>query len=218
MDLTAQGVRVTFVDQIAFASGSAQLDGPAQDVLMTVAELATTAEGVEVEGHTDDRPIATGAYPSNWELSAARAAAVVRFLTDQPGALAPDAYAAVGYGQHRPRTDNDTPESRARNRRISVLFRTPDPNAPSTPAFPDRCPLTPTPSRAARGLLPVLTLLVGGGGAFGALQTQQGRAILGLVPAASPGRSPRRRPSSSASSSSSTPSWSTHAARRAGAT
>lgn len=136
VDLTAQGVRVTFVDSIAFASGSAALDGPAQDVLVTVAELAASAEGVEVEGHTDDRPIATGAYPSNWELSAARAAAVVRFLSAQPDALPPSAHAAVGYGEHRPRTDNDTPEGRARNRRISVLFRTPDADAPPTQRFP----------------------------------------------------------------------------------
>lgn len=135
VDLTERGVRVTFIDSIAFASGAVELNESARDVLRTVAELATSASAVEVEGHTDDRPIATAAYPSNWELSAARAAAVVRFLVDQPGALPPDRYVAVGYGEFRPRAPNDIPEGRARNRRITVLFRTSDTDASPSP-FP----------------------------------------------------------------------------------
>ena len=126
VDLTERGVRVTFADSVAFAPGSVALDARAQRVLQTIAEMATGVARVEVEGHTDDRPISTPAYPSNWELSAARAASVVRFLIDQPGALRPDRYVASGYGEHRPRAPNDIPEGRARNRRISVLFRTPD--------------------------------------------------------------------------------------------
>ena len=135
VDLTERGVRVTFVDSVAFAPGSVVLDDPARGVLRTVAEMATGVAAVEVEGHTDDRPIATAAYPSNWELSAARAAAVVRFLAASPGALEPDRYVASGHGEYRPRAPNDTPEGRARNRRISVLFRTSDPDAPPSP-FP----------------------------------------------------------------------------------
>jgi len=135
--LTAEGIRVTFVDSIAFASGSADLDGPARAVLARVAEAASAGAGVEVEGHTDDRPIATPAYPSNWELSAARAAAVVRFLLAQPGALAPEHYLAAGYGEYRPRASNETAAGRARNRRIEVLLRASDPVAPpSTPTPP----------------------------------------------------------------------------------
>ncbi len=129
VDLTEEGVRLTFVDSVAFAPASVVLDEPARGVLRTVAEMATGVATVEVEGHTDDRPISTVAYPSNWELSAARAAAVVRFLTAQPGALSPDHYVASGHGEHRPRAANDTPAGRARNRRITVLFRTPDPDA-----------------------------------------------------------------------------------------
>ncbi len=132
VDLTERGVRVTFADSVAFAPGSVDLDARAQRVLQTVAEMAEGVATVEVEGHTDDQPISTPAYPSNWELSAARAASVVRYLIDQPGALEPRHYMASGYGEHRPRASNDTPGDRARNRRISVLFRTP--SADSAPA------------------------------------------------------------------------------------
>ena len=131
VDLTERGIRVTFVDSIAFASGSATLVGPAQAVLARVAEIVGAAASVEVEGHTDDQPIATAAYPSNWELSAARAASVVRFLLAQPEALPPARYVAVGYGEHRPRVPNTTPTARARNRRIAVLLHATDPDLPS---------------------------------------------------------------------------------------
>ena len=136
VDLTERGIRITFVDSIAFASGSAQLDGPAQDVLRRTGAVARLAGAVEVEGHTDDRPIATAAYPSNWELSAARAAAVVRFLAAQPDALPPGRYLASGHAEHRPRAPNDTPAGRARNRRITVLFRSPEPDGLPLPAEP----------------------------------------------------------------------------------
>ena len=129
VDLTAAGIRITVADAIAFASGSADLGGTAEDVLRQVGRAARGAGAVEVEGHTDDRPVATAAYASNWELSAARAAAVVRFLLDQPGALPPGRYLAVGYGEFHPRAPNATPAARARNRRIAILLRP----LPSTP-------------------------------------------------------------------------------------
>lgn len=136
VDLTSKGIRVTFVDSIAFAPGSVALDEPAQHVLEIVAELASSVAAVEVEGHTDNTPISTAAYPSNWELSAARAAAVVRFLTIQTDSLPADRYIATGYGEFRPRDTNETPEGRARNRRISVLFRATEPEDDSILPFP----------------------------------------------------------------------------------
>ena len=136
IDLTDKGIRVTFVDSIAFASGSVQLNGRARSLLERAAELASSVAAVEVEGHTDNVPIATSAYPSNWELSAARAAAVVRFLAVQPDSLAPRHYSATGYGEFQPRDTNDTPEGRARNRRITVLFRTSDPSDVTAPLLP----------------------------------------------------------------------------------
>lgn len=126
LDLTDAGIRVTFVDSIAFASGSVVLDAPARRLLERVAELSESAREVRVEGHTDDIPISTAAYPSNWELSAARAASVVRYLAAQPGALSAERYVAAGYGEHRPRASNETPAGRSRNRRITVLFQTSD--------------------------------------------------------------------------------------------
>ena len=123
--LTATGLRVTLSDAIAFSSGSARLGGTAPDVLRQVARAARAAGAVEVEGHTDSVAIATPLYPSNWELSAARAAAVVRFLLDEPGALPPARYLAVGYGAFHPRAPNATPGGRARNRRIAILLRPP---------------------------------------------------------------------------------------------
>ncbi len=138
VDLTERGIRVTLLDEIAFAPGSVALDETAREVLRGIAEAISASMAVEVEGHTDDVPISTPAYPSNWELSAARAAAVVRFLSDESGALAPDRYIAVGYGEFRPRVDNDSPENRALNRRITVLFRTSpdDPVAGAQPSLP----------------------------------------------------------------------------------
>lgn len=134
VDLVEEGIRITFVDSIAFASGSAELSGPALAVLARLAAEAPSAEAIEVEGHTDDRPIATATYPSNWELSAARAAAVVRFLAAQPAALPPARYLAVGYGEHRPRDTNETAAGRARNRRIAVLLRAPSGDDSDAPA------------------------------------------------------------------------------------
>ena len=129
VDLTERGIRVTVLDSVAFAPGSVALGETARDVLRGIAEAVHAPMAVEVEGHTDDVPIATPAYPSNWELSAARAAAVVRFLAGEASALTPDRYIAVGYGEFRPRVPNDTPEHRALNRRITVLFR----NSPDDP-------------------------------------------------------------------------------------
>jgi len=100
-----------------------------------------------VEGHSDDRQIATSLYPSNWELSSARAASVVRFLLEQPGALPPARYLAVGYGEYHPRSTNATPAGRARNRRIAILLR--PRSAPSLPSRGLPSPPIPSPGRAA---------------------------------------------------------------------
>jgi chemotaxis protein MotB len=73
-----------------------------------------------VEGFTDNQPIQTNAFPSNWELSTARAAAVVRMLSME--GVDPARMAAVGYGQHQPVARNDTGEGRSRNRRVVLLI------------------------------------------------------------------------------------------------
>ncbi|MFN3596100.1 MAG: flagellar motor protein MotB [Rubricoccaceae bacterium] len=137
VDLTPGGLHLTIADSVMFASGEATLLPAAERTLALVAEvIARDVQSVAVEGHTDDRPIATSRYPSNWELSAARAAAVVRFLLDAEDALEPARYQAAGFAEFRPRADNDTPEGRARNRRVEITLSTLPWQNPQTPTTP----------------------------------------------------------------------------------
>lgn len=114
-------VEVAMKSQMLFESGSARLSPqamPALEGLGRVLEQAGNA--IRVEGHTDNRPINTLQFPSNWELSAARAASVVHFLMRvgiQPGRMA-----AIGYGEHRPVGDNRTDDGRQRNRRVTLVI------------------------------------------------------------------------------------------------
>jgi chemotaxis protein MotB len=106
-----------------FASGSAELTSPSQELLTVLSQVfQRSVETVIVEGHTDNRPVRTVAFPSNWELSAARASAVVRHLSSLKHALPPSQYIAVGYGEFRPVATNSTREGRNRNRRVEILF------------------------------------------------------------------------------------------------
>jgi chemotaxis protein MotB len=77
---------------------------------------------VRVEGHTDDVPIRTARYQSNWELSTARASAVVAYLVEV-GKLDPERLSAAGYGEFHPQVPNDSPEHRARNRRVDLVVQ-----------------------------------------------------------------------------------------------
>lgn len=122
-NLTERGLHVIITDSIMFNPGQAELIEPSRSVLQLISGvLDGTVEAVVVEGHTDDRPIRTKMYPSNWELSTARAASAIRFLLEQEGALDPSRYAATGYGEHRPLDPRPLPEARARNRRVEMLF------------------------------------------------------------------------------------------------
>ena len=112
---------VTLAETISFASGSAELLSTAAPILQEVGRLADEKPDLDVEvtGYTDDRPIHTGAFPSNLELSLARAARVVREITANRPALAERTIAA-GLGEHRPVAANDDEAGRARNRRVDV--------------------------------------------------------------------------------------------------
>ncbi|HLU28525.1 MAG TPA: flagellar motor protein MotB [Glycomyces sp.] len=123
VNLTQRGVHVSIADSVMFASGEAELLPDARALLAVVAGvIEDDVKSVVVEGHTDSVPIQTLRFPSNWELSASRAAAVVRFLLAQEGALPPIRYQASGYGEFRPRAPNTTPDGRARNRRVEILL------------------------------------------------------------------------------------------------
>ena len=76
---------------------------------------------MRVEGHTDNLPINTPRFPSNWELSTARATSVIRYLIEEEN-LDPERLSAAGYGEYRPIDANDTPEGRARNRRVDLVI------------------------------------------------------------------------------------------------
>ncbi|GAB3049244.1 flagellar motor protein MotD [Stenotrophomonas tumulicola] len=114
-------IEVEINSDILFPTGSSGLDIHARDTLSRLAEvLREVPNSVRVEGHTDNIPIATAQFPSNWELSAARAASVVHLFADQ--GLQPARLAMVGYGEFRPREDNDSAGGRNRNRRVMVII------------------------------------------------------------------------------------------------
>ena len=106
---------------ILFTSANATPSNEAAVVLSQVAStFADYPNSIHVEGYTDDMPINTPVYPSNWELSSARAAAVVRLFTQY--GIEPTRLASVGYGEHHPIADNTTPEGRAQNRRVVIVI------------------------------------------------------------------------------------------------
>lgn len=116
---------VNILDRILFDSGEATLRPEGQEVLMKIANVLAQfpTRQAHVIGHTDNVPIRASArhrYPSNWELSTARATAAVRFLSEQAG-VDPRRLGAVGYGEFRPVADNNTAEGRALNRRIAIV-------------------------------------------------------------------------------------------------
>ncbi|WP_077529874.1 OmpA/MotB family protein [Vreelandella utahensis] len=117
-----EGLRLRISSGLLFESGRAELS---QKGLDTLAELVPTLQRsshpIVVTGHTDDVPITTDRYPSNWELSSARAAQVVRFF--QKEGITPERMSAVGKAHTQPRTSNESAEGRARNRRVELLLR-----------------------------------------------------------------------------------------------
>jgi chemotaxis protein MotB len=117
---TQHALEVEIKTDILFASGVAKVQAAATPVLVTVARiLKPFPNPIRVEGHTDDRPIATAAFPSNWELSAARAANVVE-LFSRTG-VDPLRMQVLGLGEFRPAAANDTIEGRNTNRRVVVV-------------------------------------------------------------------------------------------------
>ena len=118
-------LRVDMVNEILFDSGEAEVKPEGQRLLRKIAEVLKRAgRTVQVQGHTDDVPISgrlAERFPSNWELSAARAVNVARFLQEDAG-VDPTLLSATGFSEFQPRSPNDTPEGRQRNRRIEILL------------------------------------------------------------------------------------------------
>jgi chemotaxis protein MotB len=123
---------LNILDRILFDSGQTVIKPEGEDVLKQIGGVLDQVPNrqIHVMGHTDNIPIHTSMYPSNWELSAARALAAVRFLVDN-GGVDPKRIAAVAHGEFQPVANNATPEGRARNRRITIVvlpevFKTPE--------------------------------------------------------------------------------------------
>jgi chemotaxis protein MotB len=120
----ARGLVVSMPEAGAFAVGRAEPSAAASQMLLEIATvLGDVRNAVRVEGHTDDLPIESAAFPSNWELSTARATRVVQFLIER-GGLSPERLSAAGYGSFHPRVANDSPAHRARNRRVDLVILT----------------------------------------------------------------------------------------------
>jgi len=130
---------------ILFPSGAGEFAPTAEPVLDKLAEvLKPFPNPIRVEGHTDNRPIRTASFPSNWELSAARAASVVHQFTRQ--GIDPLRLEIVGFGEFHPRQPNDTSDGRNANRRVVVLvLEEVAPGAPLTARATDQTPGTATP-------------------------------------------------------------------------
>jgi chemotaxis protein MotB len=125
-------VEVEIRTDILFPSGSATLAPSAIEILTRLAEsLRSVPNPIRVEGHTDDRPINTLAFPSNWELSAARASSVVHLFSSRE--IEPARLAVIGLGEYRPVKSNVTSEGRNANRRVVIVILSPDSASDSAP-------------------------------------------------------------------------------------
>ena len=116
-----RGLVLSIPEAGSFPAGSAEMSGAAGQVMTRLSSaLQELPNTIRIEGHTDDTPIHTARFTSNWELSTARATEVVQFLIQQ-GGMSPDRLSAAGYGAFHPLADNASPDGRARNRRVDVI-------------------------------------------------------------------------------------------------
>lgn len=126
---TSRGVTIEINDSILFPAGQSKLQPASISAMLAIAQvLAASDFPITIEGHTDNVPIATPQFPSNWELSAMRATTVLRLFNE--GGVGAERLTAIGYGETRPLETNTSVEGRARNRRVSILI---DSNRPEEP-------------------------------------------------------------------------------------
>jgi chemotaxis protein MotB len=119
---SSKGIRIDIIDSYLFSPGSAAVTSPA--ALQTLAEivpiLAKSDQAIDIEGHTDNQPINTKAFNSNWELSAIRATTVLNILSQK--GISEKRLSATGFGSSRPVSNNETAAGKAKNRRVSILL------------------------------------------------------------------------------------------------
>ena len=121
------GITVEINASVLFSPGQAKLADNSSLTLQAVAHVIKGHEHeIHVEGHTDNLPIQTENFPSNWELSSARASSVIRLFIEN--GVEAHRLTAIGYGENRPIETNETPEGRKRNRRVTVMILSTDPD------------------------------------------------------------------------------------------
>jgi len=123
VEMQDKGLVITFVSEVLFDSGKAKLRKDSFSKLDKVASVLNTTVAdlnVGIEGHTDNQPIKRSGWKSNWELSTARALSVLHYLSDK--SVAEPRLAAIGYGEYKPVTSNETKEGRQKNRRVEIVI------------------------------------------------------------------------------------------------
>lgn len=122
INIERRGVIVSLLEQGVFSSGEADI---LPDSLAVIDEIAETLKDlpnqIKIEGHTDNIPIHNDKFASNWELSSARALNILLYIVNNHN-MDPTKYSATGYGEFRPIEQNDTPEGRAKNRRVDIIL------------------------------------------------------------------------------------------------
>lgn len=117
----SRGLVISLKEALLFRSGSAVITPQAKAIVFKVGEiLSLMPNQMRIEGHTDNLPIHTAVFPSNWELSTDRATNVVKMLVNEVG-MKPERFSATGYGEYRPIASNDSELKRARNRRVDIV-------------------------------------------------------------------------------------------------
>jgi chemotaxis protein MotB len=119
---TESRIKITLPAPVLFDIGKADVKSETGQILSEISKpLKESKYPITVEGHTDNIPMSGGKYKSNWHLSAARAFAVLNYLTEKEG-ISPARMSALGYGEYQPVASNDTEEDRAKNRRIDIIL------------------------------------------------------------------------------------------------
>jgi chemotaxis protein MotB len=124
VEATKEGFLIILADSVAFLSGSSDLLPEAKKILNNVASsIGNDHWEIEVQGHTDNVPIAKGGfYQTNWHLGAARSVSVLQYIQEKAN-LKPELFQATSFGEHRPISTNETPEGRRANRRVEIYLK-----------------------------------------------------------------------------------------------
>lgn len=122
VSIAERGVVISLTSTILFESGKADIRPNFHSILVEIGKTIKNVDNyIRIEGNTDNVPMSSEQFPSNWELSAERATQVVRLLIEESG-VSPLKISAVGYGEYRPKVPNDSAANRAQNRRVDIVL------------------------------------------------------------------------------------------------